>query len=225
MSEAKVIFTCDGISSIIKCSEEDIMKDICQKFALKIDKSIYSFMFLYEGEQVNYNSIFKELAIPRDRKNNEMKITVHKIKNNFISYPKYQEIFEIKKGNFNELILSYDNIRDELYKTKIHIEQIIKNSKSNQINNQLKNINDLIKKINEDIKNNNEKLKNLLNHSNKNNKNIINHISEKNNNVKNELDNILKDNDKEEIIHKKYLKDANYSLSKNKLDNIKSRYI
>ena len=54
MSEAKVIFTFDCVNLKILCSNNDKMREICQKFATKVNKDINSLIFLYEGNKVNF---------------------------------------------------------------------------------------------------------------------------------------------------------------------------
>jgi len=46
MIEPKVIFTLDGVDVSIQCSKEDKIKDICQRFANKVNKNINSLLFL-----------------------------------------------------------------------------------------------------------------------------------------------------------------------------------
>ena len=60
MSEAKVIFTLDCVNLAIQCSINDKMGDICQKFANKINKNMNSLIFLYEGNEINFELKFKE---------------------------------------------------------------------------------------------------------------------------------------------------------------------
>ena len=48
MLGVNVIFTLDGITLSIQCTENDIMKDICQKYANKIQKTINSLYFYME---------------------------------------------------------------------------------------------------------------------------------------------------------------------------------
>ena len=52
--EPKVIFTLDGVDVSIQCSKEDKIKDICQKFANKVDKNLNSLLFLYGGNQFSF---------------------------------------------------------------------------------------------------------------------------------------------------------------------------
>ena len=82
MSKANVIFTFEGIDLIIQSTTEDKMKDICEKYSIKINKAMNSILFLYEGNQVNFELSFKEHANSIDRKNNKMKILVYKRENN-----------------------------------------------------------------------------------------------------------------------------------------------
>ena len=62
MEKAKVIFNFEGIDVEMQCSTEDKMKDICQKFATKVQKNISSLIFLYERSQIDFNLKVKEQA-------------------------------------------------------------------------------------------------------------------------------------------------------------------
>ena len=78
MIGANVIFTLDGVPISIQCNENDVMRDICQKYANKIQKNINSLVFLYEENQLNINLKFKDVII--DKENKEMKVLVHQMK-------------------------------------------------------------------------------------------------------------------------------------------------
>ena len=71
MIGANTIFTLEGVSLTIQCTENDIMKDICQKYANKIERNINSLVFLYGGSQLNFNLKFKDAIT--DKESNEMK--------------------------------------------------------------------------------------------------------------------------------------------------------
>ena len=73
MLRPKVIFTLDGVDVSIQCSKENKMKDICQKFANKVEKNINSLIFLYRGNQLNFHLSFEDLA--KDK--NEMRVLVY----------------------------------------------------------------------------------------------------------------------------------------------------
>ena len=58
MSEAKFIFSLEGIDSLIQSTKEEKIKDICIKYVSKIDKKFNSFLFLYEGKQIDFDLSF-----------------------------------------------------------------------------------------------------------------------------------------------------------------------
>ena len=76
----KVIFTFDDINLTIQCRKEDKMRNICEKFAKEKKRYINSLLFLYEGNQVNFDLSFLDQAISLDRNNNEMNILVYEKK-------------------------------------------------------------------------------------------------------------------------------------------------
>ena len=163
MGNSNVIFTLDGRDIAIQCSNGDKMRDICQKFAVKAETNINSLIFLYGGNQVNMNLSLEAQASSIDKKNNEMKILVYRKENeDELTCPKCGEKISLNPEKINDLISSYDNLRDSISGIQDQLDNVIKNSTVNKINNQLKNIKTVINTINEDIKKNNEKLQNLL---------------------------------------------------------------
>ena len=62
MSYANIIFTFEGRDITIQSTKEEQMKDICQKYVNIIDKNINSFIFIYRGNQLNFNLNFNGLA-------------------------------------------------------------------------------------------------------------------------------------------------------------------
>ena len=163
MGNSNVIFTLDGRDIAIQCSNGDKMRDICQKFAAKAETNINSLIFLYGGNQVNMNLSLEAQASSLDKKNNEMKILVYRKENeDELTCPKCGEKISLNPEKINDLISSYDNLRDSISGIQDQLDNVIKNSTVNKINNQLKNIKTIINTINEDIKKNNEKFQNLL---------------------------------------------------------------
>ena len=133
MLEANVIFTLDGVNLTIKCTTEDKIKDICKKYSTKINKNMDSLIFLYFGNEVNFELSFKEQANIVDRYFHEMKILVNKnninnniIISNTINTKSYSENFNyLINGNLLENIKSiffyrilFSNL-DEKIKLKI----------------------------------------------------------------------------------------------------------
>jgi len=164
MSKAKVIFSFEEIDVIIQCSSEETMKDICQRYSNKIDKNINSFIFLYGGNQINFQLKFKDQANIIDKERNEMKILVYKNEEDYqLLCPKYGEKIKIKAEKIDDIILSINNMKDTINGSKLFIENIIKTSSMNSLNIQLKNVNLVLNTLNEDINKINQKLKNLLN--------------------------------------------------------------
>jgi len=150
------------------------MKDICQKYVNKIDKNINSLIFLYGGNQLNFNLNFIEQANRIDKERNVMKILVYKNEDNECICPKCGEKIKLNTEKIDDIILSINNIKDTINGTKSNIDNIIKLSKDNLMNNQLKNVNLILNTLNEDINKINEKLNNLLNNNNIKNENINN---------------------------------------------------
>ena len=128
MSEAKIIFSLDGIDSIIQCTKEEKIKDICLKYATKLDKELSSFLFLYEGNQIDFDLNFAQLANKEDSVRNEMKISVYKTELIGLDSPAYDE------EKINEILVSNNNIRNNLNEMNLKIENIINNSTTNLIN-------------------------------------------------------------------------------------------
>ena len=81
MSKAKINFELDGVNVIIQCSEEDRIKDICEKYVTKIESNINSLIFLYGGNKLNMELRFKEQANLIDINRKEMNVIVYKKEN------------------------------------------------------------------------------------------------------------------------------------------------
>ena len=163
MEQAKVIFTLDGVDLAIQCQNKDKMKDICQKYATKINQDINSFLFLYGGNQLNFQLCFNEQASSIDRNTNVMKVLVYKNESEGLVCPKCGEKISLNTEKFNDIILTYNEIRDTIDGIILQMNNMInQNSMENSIKNQLKNMNKMINILYEDIKKNNEKLKNAL---------------------------------------------------------------
>ena len=81
MSEVNFIY--NGINTIILCSKEEKMKEICSKYAIKIQKNLDDLIFLYGGQNLNL-----ELKLNQIYDQNKINILV---------YDKYSTI--IKENN------------------------------------------------------------------------------------------------------------------------------
>ena len=172
---SKVIFMIEGKKIEIQCSNEDKMKDICLKLAIKINKNINNLYFLYDGNIINLELKYKEII----NSINEMNILVYEREG--IICPKCGENINIDVND--------NNIEEKLIGIKDQIE-IITNSNNisiNKIISQLKNIIIIIDNILKEGKNNE-----IINNNKKENiDNVINGI----------LDIELKDINKDIILY------------------------
>ena len=144
MLEAKVIFTLDGVDVTIQCSKEDKIKVICQKFANKVQKNINSLLFLYGGNQLNFLSSFKDIA--KDK--NEIKVLVYTKEDDDFTCPKCGEKIKLNTEKIDDIILSINNLKETIDSVKSIIENMIKVSSVNNVNNQLKGVNLILNTLN-----------------------------------------------------------------------------
>ena len=185
MPKAKVIFYFDGADYEIQCKKEDLFKDICQKFANKIQKNINSFIFLYNGNILNFQLKFKDQANLTDKKRNEMKVLVYKKEDGEYMCPKCGEKIKLNKEKIKDIESSINNLNEKINGVKLLIESIIKSSSNNSVNIQLKSVNLILNTLDEDIKKLNKNLKNMVD-DNLTKINQSNKIGEKqNNNINN----------------------------------------
>ena len=164
MIGANTIFILEGVSLTIQCNENDIMKDICQKYANKIKKNINSLVFLYGGSQLNFNLKFKDAVT--DKESNQMKILVYLNETDEFICPKCGENIKLNTEKIDDIILSINNLKETIDSAKIMLENVIEKSSVNIVNVQLKGINIILNNLNEDIKKAKEKVKSLLNENN-----------------------------------------------------------
>ena len=138
MSEANVVFTYMGEDMEIQCMKEQKMKDICKKYSYKIEKHINTLIFMYNGNIINLELSFEEQANSMDRNNRRMHILVYNKDTDEFICPKCGEKIQLNTEKLDEIILLNNNIKDKINGLKINIENIIKNSIIDNINNQLK---------------------------------------------------------------------------------------
>ena len=112
---AEVIFNYEGINTRVQCNINDKMKDIIDKFLIKIKKKDdhNELVYLYNGNQINNELIFNEQSNDLDKNRKKMNVLVTKNDNN--------------NENLNEIISK--NIICPIYKENILID--IKNFKIN----------------------------------------------------------------------------------------------
>ena len=127
------------------------MKDICERYVFKIQKNLNTLLFKYDGSILKFELSFEEQANSIDRNIREMKVSVYTNDTDEFICPKCGEKIELNNEKY-EIILLNNNIKDRINRLKSIIENMIKNSKIDSMNNLLKNINLILNSINEDIK-------------------------------------------------------------------------
>ena len=73
----EVIFNYEGINTIVQSNINDKMKDIINKFLIKIDKKENNLYYLYNGNIINNELTFIEQANELDKERKKMNIIVY----------------------------------------------------------------------------------------------------------------------------------------------------
>ena len=151
---AEIIFIYEGKSLTIQGNKNQTMKDICSSFCTKIKKNLNSLIFLYGGDNLNFDKTLNEIT-----KENKISILVYDNENDLCS--KCGRLLNNKK--IDDIILLNENITDALFGLYSQIENIINDINNKKdikyVNSQLKNIKVILNKTTEDIKNMNSELK------------------------------------------------------------------
>ena len=74
------IFIFEKEQTVIKCSIDDYIEDICNKFIRMVNAKKNEVLFLYKGKQINQHIKINEFIIKEDLKNNKINIFCFKIK-------------------------------------------------------------------------------------------------------------------------------------------------
>ena len=228
MEQISVIFNFQGNELTIQCLSADKMKDICQKYSTKIEKNLNSLLFLYGGEQINFEKNVEEQASSLDKASRQMKVLVYKNENKEHICPRCGEKIELNTEKIDEMILSNNNIKDAINGIKFQIDNIINTSMENFLKIQMKNINILLNTLKDDIQKNIEKLEKLFNEYKNDyfeNKNSIKGVLDiKVNEIKNKLNlfntesnikvDVYIDGKKVNLIKEKYMRKIDYNFTK-----------
>ena len=76
---AEVVFNYEGIDTTIQCNLDDKMKDVIDKFLIKINGNETNLCFLYNGNRINKEITFNEQANDLDKNRKKMNIIITKI--------------------------------------------------------------------------------------------------------------------------------------------------
>ncbi len=182
---SNAIFSYNGIETTIQCLEEDKMKNICNKYSSKINININLLLFIYGGNQINFDLSFKEQANSIDKERKEMNILVYKKEENELKCPKCGEIINIDK--YDNLIKFNFSQNDMLNELKNEIDIINNSNEINKIKNKIRVINLIINNIIEENIKNTKNIQNIINNNFKEINNINNNIINSHNNLENKF--------------------------------------
>ena len=133
---AKIVFTFNGAEIKIHCTKEDKMKDICNRFATKIETNLNSLLFIYNGNKINYKLTFKQQANSIDNENNQMNLLVYLNENNGIKCKKCGEVLNL---DIIDNIKKYNNeLKETLIEMNNQIDNIINSNNINDIKRKIK---------------------------------------------------------------------------------------
>ena len=141
---ATIDFTYNSIVSTIQCNKNEKIKEICNRFSMKIEKNINDIFFVYDGSQLDNNSLEKEfdnIANINDKERNKMNILVYDLNEQItndnmkqskeIICPKCKESIRIGIEDYKIILFDCKNghIIDNLTFDKFEESQIIDESK------------------------------------------------------------------------------------------------
>ena len=116
MEEVEFIYNSD--KTIIQCKAEENMKDIFQRFLIKVEENHENIYFLYNGQVLTEESSFNEVANEVDKDRHKMIILVNNRKepqdkklklSKYIICPECKENIHIKINNFKIYLYDYKN--------------------------------------------------------------------------------------------------------------------
>ena len=76
---SKVKFNLNGNITSILCSEDDLMGEICKKFALKTQTNIDNLIFLYSANKINLKFSLSQIMNQFDKQRKTISIVVNEI--------------------------------------------------------------------------------------------------------------------------------------------------
>ena len=187
---SKVIFIFNQVKTEIQCNENEIMRNICSRYASKIGKDLNSFYFIYSGINIDLNLTFKNVINSLDSKKKCFTLLVNSfnttiiegnnlIKESQIICPQCSEIATIeiqnykikltcKKGHMNKILISQYENTQKIDQSRIICEICNKNNKASTYNNMFFRCNNCKKNICPLCKDQHDKSHDIINYNDKN---------------------------------------------------------
>ena len=110
------------------------MREICQRYSIKLGINQNLLIFLYGGNQINSELSFESQANMIDKGKKEMNVLVIRNENDEFICPKCGEKIKLNKEKIDEIILGNNEIKDSINGIKLNIENMIKTSSNDLIN-------------------------------------------------------------------------------------------
>ena len=113
---AEIIFNFQKREINIQCNINETMKDLCNKFATKIEKDINFLNFFYNSERINFSFTFSQQANEEDLKRKKIDISVYEILSNNQSKIHYKDIICPKCKD--SILINFNNYKIALNECK-----------------------------------------------------------------------------------------------------------
>ena len=91
MSEVKILFTFRGIKTTIQCNKNEKLRNVMKRYETKVEIDINKVYLLYNGNKVDEELSFEELANREDKMMNMMNILIDEINNSAIIEDKIEK--------------------------------------------------------------------------------------------------------------------------------------
>ena len=140
MASVELLF--NGATTTIQCKENDSIKEILDKFCVKIGQNVKDLCFLYGGKIIELNKTFYEVASAEDKKRKKLSIIVtdnetaknensNLEKSKYITCPKCNDATRINIKNFKIKLYGCKegHTIDNLSFTEFNNNQLIDESK------------------------------------------------------------------------------------------------
>ena len=114
MSNIEFLFK--GVKTLVQCNKNDLMQNICTKFAKKLFLDINSLFFIYNGNKINLQLKFSDIINETDKDRNQMSILVNSV--NSINENKNEDIIS---SIYPICPICKDNARIKIQDYKINI--------------------------------------------------------------------------------------------------------
>ena len=134
MSKATIIFTFNGIYTTVECNKNEKMRNILERYKLKVEIDINKVYLLYNGIKVNEELRFEELANGEDKKMNMMNIIIYDINESTIIEEKIEKSKDIICPKCKEnILIKIKDYKINMYGCKYN--DIIKDIKIKELEN------------------------------------------------------------------------------------------